>query len=147
MSSLYERVESVLPGDIADGSLPPETQLPSEDGLTARFNVSRTKKNSTGLVIGVPRRGTRFMVEWEARQKAIGGLNLTFAIIGWLSEGDSYEHAAAGSVIRGHFDFPTGKSRQGANAFLGYAHSCVAPQRQLVDLARGGYRQRRQRDD
>jgi GntR family transcriptional regulator len=39
---LYERVESVLAGDIADGSLPPETQLPSEDGLVARFNVSRT---------------------------------------------------------------------------------------------------------
>jgi DNA-binding GntR family transcriptional regulator len=31
-----------LAGDIADGSLPPETQLPSEDGLLARFKVSRT---------------------------------------------------------------------------------------------------------
>jgi GntR family transcriptional regulator len=41
-SPLYERVESVLAGDIADGSLPPETQLPSEDGLVARFKVSRT---------------------------------------------------------------------------------------------------------
>jgi GntR family transcriptional regulator len=39
---LYERVESVLAGDIADGSLPPETQLPPEDGLIARFKVSRT---------------------------------------------------------------------------------------------------------
>jgi DNA-binding FadR family transcriptional regulator len=39
---LYERVESVLAGDIADGTLPPETQLPSEDGLIARFKVSRT---------------------------------------------------------------------------------------------------------
>jgi GntR family transcriptional regulator len=39
---LYARVEYVLAGDIADGSLPPETQLPSEDGLVARFNVSRT---------------------------------------------------------------------------------------------------------
>jgi hypothetical protein len=29
---LYERVEFVLVGDIADGSLPQETQLPSEDG-------------------------------------------------------------------------------------------------------------------
>src|SRR5437868_13801414 len=39
---LYERVESVLAGDIADGSLPPETQLPPEEGLIARFKVSRT---------------------------------------------------------------------------------------------------------
>ena len=41
-SPLYERVESVLAGDIGDGSLPPETQLPSEDGLVERFKVSRT---------------------------------------------------------------------------------------------------------
>jgi len=41
-SPLYERVESVLASDIADGSLPPETQLPSEDGLIERFKVSRT---------------------------------------------------------------------------------------------------------
>jgi GntR family transcriptional regulator len=41
-SPLYERVESVLAGDIADGSLPAETQLPSEDGLVERFKVSRT---------------------------------------------------------------------------------------------------------
>jgi GntR family transcriptional regulator len=41
-SPLYDRVESVLAGDIADGSLPPETQLPSEDGLIERFKVSRT---------------------------------------------------------------------------------------------------------
>jgi GntR family transcriptional regulator len=41
-SPLYERVESVLAGDIADGSLPPETQLPTEDGLVERFKVSRT---------------------------------------------------------------------------------------------------------
>src|SRR5215470_10781798 len=40
--SLYELVESVLAGDIADGSLPPETQLPPEDGLVERFKVSRT---------------------------------------------------------------------------------------------------------
>ena len=40
-SPLYERVESVLAGDIADGSLPPETQLP-EEGLVERFKVSRT---------------------------------------------------------------------------------------------------------
>jgi GntR family transcriptional regulator len=39
---LYERVESVLAADIADGSLPPETQLPPEEGLVARFKVSRT---------------------------------------------------------------------------------------------------------
>jgi GntR family transcriptional regulator len=41
-SPLYEHVESVLAGDIADGGLPPETQLPSEDGLIERFKVSRT---------------------------------------------------------------------------------------------------------
>jgi GntR family transcriptional regulator len=41
-SPLYDRVESVLAGDIANGSLPPETQLPSEDGLIERFKVSRT---------------------------------------------------------------------------------------------------------
>src|ERR1700730_17337945 len=41
-SPLYERVESVLAGDIADGSLPPETQLPSEGGFVERFKVSRT---------------------------------------------------------------------------------------------------------
>ncbi|MBV8107052.1 MAG: GntR family transcriptional regulator, partial [Hyphomicrobiales bacterium] len=41
-SPLYERVESVLSGDIADGRLPPETQLPPEEGLTERFQVSRT---------------------------------------------------------------------------------------------------------
>src|ERR1700749_722322 len=41
-SPLYERVESVLAGDIADGRLPPETQLPTEDGLVERFTVSRT---------------------------------------------------------------------------------------------------------
>ena len=39
---LYEHVEAVLAGDIADGSLPPDTQLASEDGLVARFKVSRT---------------------------------------------------------------------------------------------------------
>ena len=41
-SPLYERVESVLADDIGDGTLPPETQLPSEDGLVERFKVSRT---------------------------------------------------------------------------------------------------------
>jgi len=41
-SPLYERVESVLAAGIADGSLPPETQLPPEEGLIARFKVSRT---------------------------------------------------------------------------------------------------------
>src|SRR6201988_216751 len=41
-SPLYELVESVLAGDIAGGSLPPETQLPPEDGLIERFKVSRT---------------------------------------------------------------------------------------------------------
>src|SRR6266481_4861144 len=32
-SPLYERVESILAADIADGSLLPETQLPPEEGL------------------------------------------------------------------------------------------------------------------
>ena len=41
-SPLYDRVESVLAAGIADGSLPPETQLPPEDGLIKRFKVSRT---------------------------------------------------------------------------------------------------------
>jgi GntR family transcriptional regulator len=41
-SPLYERVESVLADDIADGSFPPETQLPPEEGLIERFRVSRT---------------------------------------------------------------------------------------------------------
>jgi GntR family transcriptional regulator len=41
-SPLYERVESVLAGDIADGTLPPKTQLLSEDCLVDRFKVSRT---------------------------------------------------------------------------------------------------------
>jgi len=41
-SLLYGRVETVLAGDIADGSLPPGTQLPPEDGLVERFKVSRT---------------------------------------------------------------------------------------------------------
>jgi GntR family transcriptional regulator len=39
---LYAHVESVLAGDIADGNLPPETQLPPEEGLMERFKVSRT---------------------------------------------------------------------------------------------------------
>src|SRR5260370_41199639 len=39
---LYERVESVLAADIADGSLRPAAQLPPEEGLIERFNVSRT---------------------------------------------------------------------------------------------------------
>jgi GntR family transcriptional regulator len=41
-SPLYERVESVLAADIADGSLLPEAQLPPEEGLIERFKVSRT---------------------------------------------------------------------------------------------------------
>jgi GntR family transcriptional regulator len=39
---LYETIESALAAGIADGSLPPETQLPPEEGLTERFKVSRT---------------------------------------------------------------------------------------------------------
>ncbi|SHG29287.1 GntR family transcriptional regulator [Bradyrhizobium erythrophlei] len=39
---LYETVEATLAAGIANGSLPPETQLPPEEGLTERFKVSRT---------------------------------------------------------------------------------------------------------
>ncbi len=39
---LYENVESALAASIADGSLPPETQLPPEESLIDRFKVSRT---------------------------------------------------------------------------------------------------------
>src|SRR6201991_3402377 len=39
---LYENVESTLAAGIADGSLPPETQLPPEEGLIERFKVRRT---------------------------------------------------------------------------------------------------------
>lgn len=39
---LYQSVESVLAAGIADGSLPPETQLPPEESLIDRFKVSRT---------------------------------------------------------------------------------------------------------
>jgi GntR family transcriptional regulator len=42
MITLYERVESVLAGNIADGSLPP-AQVPSEGGLVERFKVNRTR--------------------------------------------------------------------------------------------------------
>jgi GntR family transcriptional regulator len=54
---LYAQVEAVLAASIADGTLPPGTRLPSEDGLIERFGVSRTtiRKTiqnlaSTGLV-------------------------------------------------------------------------------------------------
>src|SRR6266446_1781470 len=39
---LYESVESALAASIADGTMPPETQLPPEEGLIERFKVSRT---------------------------------------------------------------------------------------------------------
>lgn len=39
---LYAKVETVLASSIADGSLPPGTQLPPEDSLIQRFDVSRT---------------------------------------------------------------------------------------------------------
>jgi GntR family transcriptional regulator len=39
---LYARVEAVLTSNITDGSLPPGSQLPTEDSLIARFDVSRT---------------------------------------------------------------------------------------------------------
>jgi DNA-binding GntR family transcriptional regulator len=39
---LYEPVESILAAGIADGSLPPETQLPAEERLIEQFKVSRT---------------------------------------------------------------------------------------------------------
>ncbi|PQV52482.1 GntR family transcriptional regulator [Paraburkholderia sp. BL21I4N1] len=39
---LYAKVEAVLASSIADGSLPPGSQLPPEDSLIQRFDVSRT---------------------------------------------------------------------------------------------------------
>lgn len=39
---LYAKVEAVLAASIADGSLPPGSQLPPEDSLVQRFDVSRT---------------------------------------------------------------------------------------------------------
>jgi GntR family transcriptional regulator len=39
---LYAQVESVLASSIADGNLPAGSQLPAEDSLIQRFNVSRT---------------------------------------------------------------------------------------------------------
>ena len=39
---LYARVENALAAEIAAGGLPPGSQLPPEDGLIARFGVSRT---------------------------------------------------------------------------------------------------------
>jgi GntR family transcriptional regulator len=38
---LYARVEAVLTSDIAEGRLPPGSQLPTEDSLIIRFEVSR----------------------------------------------------------------------------------------------------------
>src|ERR1700754_3081857 len=39
---LYESVESALAAGIADGTTPPETQLPPEEVLIERFKVRRT---------------------------------------------------------------------------------------------------------
>jgi GntR family transcriptional regulator len=39
---LYAQVETALASDIGTATLPPGSQLPSEDSLTARFGVSRT---------------------------------------------------------------------------------------------------------
>lgn|SRR5690242_13643400 len=41
-SPLYDGVESVLAGEIADGTLSPGAQLATEEALVARFKVSRT---------------------------------------------------------------------------------------------------------
>ncbi len=41
-SPLYVQVETALASDIGAATLPPGSQLPSEDSLTARFGVSRT---------------------------------------------------------------------------------------------------------
>jgi GntR family transcriptional regulator len=38
---LYTWVETVLDANIADGTLPVGSQLPTEDSLIARFEVSR----------------------------------------------------------------------------------------------------------
>jgi GntR family transcriptional regulator len=39
---LYSRVETVLAADISTGALSPGSQIPTEDNLIARFDVSRT---------------------------------------------------------------------------------------------------------
>jgi len=44
---LYAQVEAVLAASIADGTLPPGSQLPSEDSLIERFAVSRTTIRKT----------------------------------------------------------------------------------------------------
>src|SRR5882757_2521533 len=44
---LYAQVEVVLAASIADGTLPPGSQLPSEDSLIERFAVSRTTIRKT----------------------------------------------------------------------------------------------------
>jgi GntR family transcriptional regulator len=44
---LYAQVETVLAASIADGTLPPGSQLPSEDSLIERFAVSRTTIRKT----------------------------------------------------------------------------------------------------
>jgi GntR family transcriptional regulator len=41
-SSLYTQVETALASDIPAATVPSRSQLPSEDSLIARFDVSRT---------------------------------------------------------------------------------------------------------
>jgi GntR family transcriptional regulator len=73
-SPLYDQVEAALASDIVAATLPPGSQLPPEDSLTARFGVSRTTVRKAvenlvarGLVEIRRGRGT-FVTEPKIRQ-------------------------------------------------------------------------------
>src|ERR1700751_1648424 len=44
---LYAQLESMLAAEIADGTLPPGSRLPNEEGLVKRYAVSRTTVRQT----------------------------------------------------------------------------------------------------
>jgi GntR family transcriptional regulator len=53
-SLLYSRVETVLACEIIDGALEVDDQLPTEDSLIARFEVSRiTVRRATTRQLGL----------------------------------------------------------------------------------------------
>jgi GntR family transcriptional regulator len=73
-SPLYAQVEAALTSDIAATTLPPGSQLPPEDSLTARFGVSRTtvRKAIENLVarglVEIQRGKGTFVAEPKIRQ-------------------------------------------------------------------------------
>src|SRR5271154_2438642 len=91
---LYAHVESVLAGDIADGNLPPETQLPPEEGLMERFKVSRTTvrkaiqnlaerglvevRRDKGTFVAQPMKPSRATLHWR-----LGRLWSDFGVSAW----------------------------------------------------------------